>query len=771
MRKRLGQISTQLWQFLRSLFSLFWRFVGRVGIALRNLLRWFVYYPLFFITMPFWLPARWVLDAVLAAIPYVWRFVGRVGLAIRRLLHLFVWRPFHFLIIRPLRWGYKRLLFPAFLLTKRSLVWGWVLFVRGVTAVWRWSEPFRRKHGRPYLSKWRVAKAKLWVRLKRPSAPQNAEFAPRQPRVYMHSNRRVRWATAVAAIALILTVALLSMQERQNTVVAETITIVLTPTPLPATPSPVPTLSVVLTPWATPDPTTGGGAIVFSQHLNGNSDIYVLPIGQSEPVRMTTDPAADRDPVWSPDGRKIAFASRRSGNWDIYVYDVPRGELTQITRDKAFDGGPTWSPDSQWLAYESYKNGNLDIYLIKGDRSQGPIQLTYDSVAEYSPVWSPSGRHIAYTSWQTGNPDIYLRSLNDAEGEFVLNVTESPAVYEDGAAFSPDGRFLAYYDESAGFPVVRARPLTPDYTFAGEAINLNLQGKEPTWSPDSQSFVAVYDRAPFSYLVAGTQEAFGVVPQMFVSQGQISSPSWTAVNLSPDLANNLRYIDGDLQDEPLFVEALAQPKRGEPITNLFELDVNAPSPYLSDQVDQSFVALRQRVLGEAGWDFLGQLDGMFEAIDTQPLPNQSAKSWSKAGRAFDLYYREALGFEPRVEVVRVDVGNETYWRVFVKTAVQDGSLGEPMRALSWDFQARSGEDPRYYEQGGKWKEALPAGYYLDFTALAADYGWEWNPANSGWRTYFPDIRFWQYTNRQEQNWEEAMLTLYSEQEIIELFGP
>lgn len=771
MQKRLSQVLGRLWQFLRSFFSLLWRFIGNVGLAFRNLLRWFVYYPIFFVTMPFWLPAKWVFDYLVATFPVIWRVWGYIGLAIRSALVFCLWRPFHFLILRPLIWLFNHLVYPIFLLVRRFVAWCWSKIARVAQKFWKWSEPTRRKNGRIYGSKWRIAKARFWVRLKRPSPPDNAEFAPRQPRVQMHSHRRVRIATAVAAIALVLAVALISIQERQNTVAAETVTIILTPTALPATPTPVPTISVELTPWATPDPTTGGGAIAFSQHVNGNSDIYVLPIGQSEPVRVTTHPAEDRDPVWSPDGSKIAFSSRRNGNWDIYVYDVPRGELIRMTNSKAFDGGPTWSPDSQWLAYESYQNDNLDIFLMKLDRSQGSIQITYAPSPEYSPVWSPGGRHIAYTGWQTGNPDIYLRSLNDSEGDFILNVTESPSVAEDGATFSPDGRFLAYYDESAGFPVVSARPLTPNYTFAGETINLNLQGKEPTWSPDSQSFVAVYDRAPFSYLVAGTQEAFGVVPQMFVSEGQLSSPSWTAVNLSPELANNLRHIDGEPVDEPLFVEAIAEAKRDEIPSKLFEMDVNAPSPYLSDQVDQSFAALRQRVINEVGWDFLGQLDGMFEAIDAQPLPGQSTKSWNKAGRAFDLYYREALGFEPRMEVVRLDVGNETYWRVFVKTAVQDGSMGEPMRALAWDFQARSGDDPSYYEQGGKWKESVTAGYYIDFTALAADYGWEWTPANAGWRTYFPDIRFWHYENQQDLNWEQAMLHLYAEQEILDVFGP
>jgi TolB protein len=215
------------------------------------------------------------------------------------------------------------------------------------------------------------------------------------------------------------------------------------------------------------------------------------------------------------------------------------------------------------------------------------------------------------------------------------------------------------------------------------------------------------------------------------------------------------------------VEALARPERGQPPVTLFEMPVNAPSPYLSDQIDQSFTALRQRLLEEAGWDLLGRLDGMFEALEARPLPGQTAESWNKAGRAFDLYYRDALGLEPQVMVVREDVGPQTYWRIFVKTAVQDGSQGEPLTTINWDFQARSGDDPQYYEQGGKWGEGVPSGYFIDFTALAASYGWQRVPANQNWRTYFPDIRFWHFENQGNLTWEEAMRQLYSEAELSE----
>ena len=730
--------------------------------------------------MPIWLPLRWLLwDTVVAAAPPTWRFFGRMGLALRHLLVICVWRPFRLLVLRPFLWLYQHLIKPVAVWLRRTiwqfLTWIGRQFQRLGQTIWQRTAPRRTIYGRRLHSRWYLAKANLRLLWRRPKPPVAAIRAPQSPRENLRAVRTFRLATAVATLALIVVVGMLSMRDPQstNTVIAddrppETITIILTPTPQPPTPTVIPTVSVKLTPWATPNPLDGGGAVIFTQHVAGNSDIYILPVGQPDAIRLTTHPAEDRDPAWGPDGTEIAFASTRDGNWELYVYNIPNRELRRVTNELAYDAAPTWSPDGQWLAYESYRDGNLEIYLIKADGSEGPFRLTNNPAPDFAPTWSPGGRHIAFTSLRGGSRDIFMRSLDAGIESGVVNMTQSPGLQEDEAAFSPDGRSLVYAEHSAGFPVMYALPLNDQYEPAGDAYGLGQQGRSPAWSPDRHSVLFVYDQGGRSFLLSGSVEAWSVVPQMFVTDGRIDDPSWTAVRLTPDMSNRLHNIDRLTDNEPLYVEALADPEPGQPPELLFPVEVNAPSPYLNDAVDQSFAALRQRVIAEAGWDFLGRLDGMFETADARPLPGQSAQSWNKAGRAFDFYFREALGFEPQVELVKLEINGETYWRIFVKTAVQDGSQGEPLRTLTWDLQARSGDDPSYYEQGGKWRESVPEGYYIDFTALAADYGWQWVPASANWRTYFPGIRFWHYENRDDLTWEAAMRQLYTDDELAPL---
>ncbi|NDJ33959.1 MAG: hypothetical protein GYB64_04790, partial [Chloroflexi bacterium] len=146
--------------------------------------------------------------------------------------------------------------------------------------------------------------------------------------------------------------------------------------------------------------TNVGGTLLFAMDVGGQSDIFALEPGESEPVRLTADPADDRDPVWSPDGTRIAFSSRRDGNWELYTLNVIDGTVNRLTFDLVYEAAPSWSPDGEFLAYEAYYNGNLDVYIVRSDGSEAPYPLTVSPEPDFSPAWITTlpGREIAYVS-------------------------------------------------------------------------------------------------------------------------------------------------------------------------------------------------------------------------------------------------------------------------------------------------------------------------------------------------------------------------------------
>ena len=82
-----------------------------------------------------------------------------------------------------------------------------------------------------------------------------------------------------------------------------------------------------------------------------NSDIYVANAEGGVPRRLTTAPAIDTDPSFSPDGTKIVFESDRSGSQQLYVMAADGSGQRRISFGGGRYAAPEWSPDGNWIAF------------------------------------------------------------------------------------------------------------------------------------------------------------------------------------------------------------------------------------------------------------------------------------------------------------------------------------------------------------------------------------------------------------------------------------
>ena len=100
-----------------------------------------------------------------------------------------------------------------------------------------------------------------------------------------------------------------------------------------------------------------------------------------------------RYPAISPDGKTIAF----SYNGDIYLVSSEGGEASQLTSNPAYDYAPVWSPDGKILAFASDRYGNFDIYTISVDGGV-PVRVTTHSAKETPWTFTPDGKKIVFTA-------------------------------------------------------------------------------------------------------------------------------------------------------------------------------------------------------------------------------------------------------------------------------------------------------------------------------------------------------------------------------------
>jgi TolB protein len=523
-------------------------------------------------------------------------------------------------------------------------------------------------------------------------------------------------------------------------------------------------------PTATPIPAAlrVRGTIAYTVRERGQTDLWAVPVGSRDAIRITNDAADERNPQWSPDGSRLAYASRQDGNWELYVYapalEIGEGNPRRITYDLSFQANPAWSPDGAFVAYESYQGQNLDIYAVPVDGSEAPTRITDHPAPDFSPAWSASGRQIAFTSWRDGNQDIYVLNLDTLD---IINLTQTPNRNEDYAAWSPDGRLLAYSAFEQGSEKVFVKPSDEPETPA-EVVSF---GRTPAWSPDGGSLTFAVDASDgtrtYMYAVPYGRDG-GVATEVIPALYGASEPTWSEQTLPPRLVNA-----GGLPEaisEPLFVEQAERYDDGAPYRLASLPGVQTENANLITRVDDSFNALRDAVRDQTGIDFLGQLDDAFWDINRQPEPGEPSRNWHKTGRAFAIARNSIRGFPPPIEVVREDIGTQTYWRVYVRVGdeMQSGQLGEPLRRMPWDFLSVQQGDVEAYNQGGRLRREVPAGYYVDLTQLVTDYGWQRAAASSDWRANVRGRNYWLFLKPDGLTWYEAMQEIYTEGELVNI---
>ena len=129
-----------------------------------------------------------------------------------------------------------------------------------------------------------------------------------------------------------------------------------------------------------------GAWIAFEAASGLSRDIFTMEVGrQSEPTNVTSHPAKDSRPAWSPGGDHIAFDSDRGDGLDVYVTSLESGGVTRLTSDLANDWWPAWSPDGSRIAFTSNRE---DIRHEPDDHADGrPRRDRADQ-----PYQAPSGR-------------------------------------------------------------------------------------------------------------------------------------------------------------------------------------------------------------------------------------------------------------------------------------------------------------------------------------------------------------------------------------------
>jgi tricorn protease len=179
--------------------------------------------------------------------------------------------------------------------------------------------------------------------------------------------------------------------------------------------------------------------------FEARGEILTVPAEKGYARNLTNTPGvAERDPAWSPDGKRIAYFSDESGEYELHLRDQSgMGEVRKINlgNPPSFYYSPTWSPDSKKIAYTDKR---LNLWYIDLEKST-PVRVdtnTYENPFRVmDPTWSSDSRWISYTKQLKNRLGaVFVYSLDSGKSTQITDGLSDARF----ACFDKNGKYLYF---------------------------------------------------------------------------------------------------------------------------------------------------------------------------------------------------------------------------------------------------------------------------------------------------------------------------------------
>jgi tricorn protease len=228
--------------------------------------------------------------------------------------------------------------------------------------------------------------------------------------------------------------------------------------------------------------------IAWKRYQGGTtSPIWIARLEDSAIEKLPRANSNDYNPMWV--GEKIYFLSDRNGPITLFLYDPATKEVTQVLENHRLDiKSASAGPDA--IVYEQF--GKLHLFDWNTGKSHPlDVRVTAD-LKEVRPHFVRVGKKIQ----RAGLSLTGARAVFEARGEILTvpaekgdtrNLTNTPGVAERDPAWSPDGKWIAFFSDESGEYQLHLCPQNGRGTVKkfslGDAPSFYYS---PVWSPDSK---------------------------------------------------------------------------------------------------------------------------------------------------------------------------------------------------------------------------------------------------------------------------------------------
>ena len=226
----------------------------------------------------------------------------------------------------------------------------------------------------------------------------------------------------------------------------------------------------------------------------------------------------------SPDGRRIAATLRdpATGMDDIWIVSDDGTAATRVTSHPASDNSPVWTPDGSSLVFRSNRSGVYKLHRTGLPGTGAGEQVLLDSTVDDQPTDASASRGLLlFNRWSMDTRrDVWALPLAGGT-PFALLATE---FLEGNAALSPDGSWIAYETNESGANQVHVRRYPVDATTHRISVD---GGNQPRWSANGRTIIYVRDDNRFEAVDLDVANG-SLVPSrprtLFITRPRIGEP-------------------------------------------------------------------------------------------------------------------------------------------------------------------------------------------------------------------------------------------------------
>ncbi len=231
------------------------------------------------------------------------------------------------------------------------------------------------------------------------------------------------------------------------------------------------------------------------------NDLYIFDLTHPSLLQVTNDPRTDRDPMWIGDA--VYFNSDRTGVFNLFRYDLATRETRQLTHYQDWDvRWPSADADGQ-IVYES--DGELHIYDTRDDQDRALTIVVPADATTTRPQTVNAADNIESLTLSPGGERAGIVARGDVfsvpvDHGITRNLTQSSSAHEREAAWSTDGKRLAYVSDRSGEEEIYVQAQDGNDPAVQISSGSSSRLYSPRWSGDDK-LIAFSDNTGRLYVI------------------------------------------------------------------------------------------------------------------------------------------------------------------------------------------------------------------------------------------------------------------------------